>query len=159
MRPWCKLLFAAFALSIASAPLSAQLLTRSTVSLELARKIAVRAEAEAVKNKWTMVIAIVDDGGNLVYLERMDGTQLASIDVAQRKAKTALRFRRATKTLEDQVAGGRNALLSMTEAITIEGGLPLIVDGAIVGAIGVSGMKSDQDGIVAQAGTTVLSQP
>jgi glc operon protein GlcG len=159
MRLRCKFLIAASVLAVAPLALSAQLLTKSAVSLELAKKIAMRAEAEAVKNKWTMVIAVVDDGGNLVYLERMDGTQLGSIEVAQQKAKTALWFRRPTKTFEDGVAGGRNALLSMSNVIAIEGGLPLTVDGAIVGAIGVSGMKSDQDGIVAQAGTTVLSQP
>ncbi len=159
MHPWCKLLIAGSVLSFASHSLSAQVLTKTSVGLELAKKIAARAEAEAAKRKWTMVIAIVDDGGNLVYLERMDGTQLGSIEVAQDKAKTALWFKRPSKVFEDGVAGGRNALLSIRNVIAIEGGLPLIVDGAIVGAIGVSGMKSDQDGVIAQAGTTALGQP
>jgi glc operon protein GlcG len=159
MKNTLKHLIAAMCLLVLPLHLKAQLLTKSSVSLELAKKIAARAEAEAVKNKWTMVIAVVDDGGNLVYLERMDGTQLGSIEVAQRKAQTALQFKRATKTFEDGVAGGRNALLSISNVISIEGGLPLVVDGAFVGAIGVSGMKSDQDGIVAQAGTTLLTQP
>jgi glc operon protein GlcG len=154
-----KSLLAALGLLLLSCSLQAQLLTKNSVSLELAKKIAARAEAEAVKNKWTMVIVILDDGGNLVYLERMYNTQLASIEVAQQKAKTALQFKRPTKIFEDQMAGGRNALLSMPSVIGIEGGVPLIVDGAIVGSIGVSGMKSSEDGVVAQAGAAFLTQP
>jgi uncharacterized protein GlcG (DUF336 family) len=159
MKNHLRSLLAAALLLAVPLHLRAQLLTKTTVGLELAKKIAARAEAEAVKNKFTMVIAVLDDGGNLVYLERMDGTQLGSIEVAQQKARTALQFKRPTKTFEDNVAGGRTALLSITGVISIEGGLPLIVDGAVVGAIGVSGMKSDQDGIVAQAGAAALTQP
>jgi len=158
MNPWHKPLLAV-ALPIFACALSAQVLSRPTVGLDLAKKIAERAEAEAAKNKWTMVIAVVDNGGNLVYLERMDGTQLGSIELAQAKAKTALEFKRPTKTFEDQVAGGRNAIISIHNVISIEGGLPLIVNGEVVGAIGVSGMKSDQDGVVAKAGTEALSPP
>jgi glc operon protein GlcG len=158
MSPSRKLLLAAL-LPIAACGLSAQVLSRPTVGLELAKKIADRAEAEAAKNKWTMVIAVVDNGGNLIYLERMDGTQLGSIEVAQAKAKTALEFKRPTKAFEDQVAGGRNALISIHNVISIEGGLPLVANGEIIGAIGVSGMKSDQDGVVAKAGTEALSSP
>ena len=155
-----RLCLAAALLGVFSAPvLHAQLATKKALTLDGAKKLAAVAEAEAARNKWTMVIAIVDDGGNLIYLEKMDGTQLGSIEVAQWKAKTALEFRRPSKVFEDGVAGGRNALLSIRNVIAIEGGLPLVVDGAIVGAIGVSGMKSDQDGVVAQAGTTVLTQP
>ena len=106
-----------------------------------------------------MVIVVLDDGGNLIYLERMDGTQLGSIEVAQEKAKTALKFKRPTKAFEDVVAGGRTAILSLPGVVAIEGGLPLAVDGVIVGAIGVSGMKSSEDGVVAQAGATALTQP
>jgi len=135
---------------------SAQPVTKSTVGLELAKKIAARAEAEAAKNKWTMVIVIVDDGGNLVYLERMDGTQLGSIEVAQAKARTALKFKRPTKAFEDVVAGGRTAILSLPDVIAIEGGIPLVVNGAYLGAIGVSGMKSSEDGVVAQAALEAL---
>jgi glc operon protein GlcG len=158
MTPWRKLLLAAV-LPLASVALSAQVLDRPTVGLELAKKIAGRAEAEAAKNKWTMVIAVVDNGGNLVYLERMDGTQLGSIEVAQAKAKTALDFKRPTKSFEDQVVGGRNAIISMHNVIAIEGGLPLIANGEIIGAIDVSGMKSTQDGVVARAGAGDLSLP
>lgn len=153
-----KLLLAAL-LPIAACGLSAQVLSRPTVGLELAKKIAARAEAEAAKNKWTMVIVVVDNGGNLVYLERMDGTQLGSIEVAQAKAKTALEFKRPSKAFEDQVAGGRTAIVSIRNVIAIEGGLPLVANGEIIGAIGVSGMKSDQDGVVAKAGTEVLGTP
>ena len=159
MNPTRKLLLAALLPIAACCGLSAQVLSRPTVGLELAKKIADRAEAEAVKNKWTMVIVVVDNGGNLVYLERMDGTQLGSIEVAQAKAKTALEFKRPTKVFEDGVAGGRNALISIHNVISIEGGLPLVANGEIIGAIGVSGMKSDQDGVVAKAGTEVLGKP
>src|SRR5882762_5409448 len=88
-------------------------------------QLAAAAEVEAIKNKFTMVIAVLDDGGKLIYLERMDETQLASIQIAQGKAHTALAFKRPTKALEDAVAGGRNAILSMPGAVLVEGGLPL----------------------------------
>ena len=138
-------------------PLSAQVVTKTSVSLELAKKIAAKAEAEAANRKWTVVIVIVDDGGNLVYLEKMDGTQLGSIEVAQQKARTALKFKRPTKVFEDAVAGGRNALLSLPDAMLIEGGVPLVVNGAYIGAIGVSGMKSNEDGMIAEAGLSALT--
>ena len=154
-----RLLLLLALLPVAAGALSAQVLSRPTVGLELAKKIADRAQGEAAKNKWTMVIAVLDNGGNLVYLERMDGTQLGSIELAQDKAKTALEFKRPTKSFEDQVVGGRNAILSLRNVTAVEGGLPLVVNGEVIGAIGVSGMKSDQDGVVAKAGTEVLNQP
>ena len=153
-----RTLFVAACFALSSLPLRAQLVTKTTLSLELAKKIAAKAEAEAAKNKWTMVIAIVDDGGNLIYLAKMDGTQIGSIDVAQGKARTALKFKRSTKVFEDGVACGRNALLSLPGVFALEGGVPLVVDGAYVGAIGVSGMKSNEDGVVAEAGAAVLVQ-
>jgi glc operon protein GlcG len=134
----------------------AQYLEKKTVSLELAKKIALAAEEEAIKNKWTMVITIVDDGGNLVYLERMDNTQNGSIEVAIQKARTSVSFKRPTKVFEDMVAGGRNTILGMSNVIPIEGGLPLSVDGQVIGAIGVSGAKSGEDGMVAKAGVDFL---
>jgi glc operon protein GlcG len=137
----------------------AQVVTKTSVGLELAKKIAAKAEAEAAAKKWTVVVAIVDDGGNLVYLSRMDGTQLASIDVAQAKARTALKFKRPTKAFEDVVAGGRNAILSLPDALLVEGGVPLVVNGAFIGAIGISGMKSAEDGVIAAAAVSVLNQP
>lgn len=154
-----SLLLAASLAVLGTITAQAQTVTKQSVSLELAKKIAAKAEAEAVKNKWTMVIAIVDDGGNLVYLEKMDGTQIGSIEVAQYKATTALKFKRPTKAFEDVVLGGRTPVLSLPNAIAIEGGLPIIVDGSYIGAIGVSGMKSTEDGVAAAAGLTALPQP
>ena len=145
--------------ALCALPLRAQTLTKPTVSLELAKKIAARAHAEAAKSKLTVVIAIVDDGGSLIYLERMDGTQLGSIVVAQEKATTALKFKRPSKAFEDMVAGGRNAVLSLPGVVAIEGGLPLVVDGAFIGAIGISGAKSSEDGVIAQAGVNAVVQP
>jgi uncharacterized protein GlcG (DUF336 family) len=130
----------------------AELATKKALTLDAAKQIAAAAEAEAKKNHWTVVIVIVDDGANLIYLEKIDDTQIGSIEVAQEKAKTAVRFKRPTKALEDSVAGGRNAVLRLPGAIPIEGGLPLMVGGKIVGAIGVSGVQSNQDAQVAKAG-------
>jgi glc operon protein GlcG len=158
MKTFLRLLLAGFALAFAALPLRAQLVTKSTLSLELAKKVAAKAEETAAAKKWTVVVAIVDDGGNLVYLSRMDGTQLGSIEVALAKAKTAVHFKRATKVFEDAVAGGRNAVLSLPNAILIEGGVPLVVNGAQVGAIGVSGMKSSEDGEIAAAALAALPQ-
>ncbi len=138
---------------------SAQLAEKKTLTLAVAKQIAAAAEAEAISNKFTMVIAVLDDGGNLIYLERMDETQLASIQIAQGKAHTALAFKRPTKALEDAVAGGRNAILSFPGAVLVEGGLPLTTpDGKIIGSIGVSGGTSPQDGIVAKAGVDAFAK-
>jgi glc operon protein GlcG len=134
----------------------AQLAQKKALTLEAAKQIAAAAEKEAAANKWTMVIAIMDDGGNLLFLERMDGTQIGSIEVAIQKARSAISFKRPTKVFEDGVAGGRNALLRLPGAIPVEGGLPLTVDGAIIGSIGASGGMSNQDGIVAKAGADAL---
>jgi glc operon protein GlcG len=144
-------------LAMIATALRAQVVTKTGISLELARKVAAKAEAEAIKNKWTMVIVVVDDGGNLVYLEKMDGTQLGSIAVAEQKALTALKFKRPSKVFEDGVAAGRTALLSVPGVIAIEGGVPLVQGGNYIGAIGVSGMKPNEDGVVAQAGAAVVS--
>ena len=135
---------------------SAQLMDKKALTLEAAKKLAAAAEEEAVKNKWTVVIAIVDDGGNLIYLERLDDTQIGSIEVAMQKAKTAAKFKRPTKALEDAVAGGRTVVLSLPGALPIEGGLPLTVDGKVIGAIGVSGVTAQQDGQIAKAGVDAL---
>jgi len=126
------------------------------ISLDTAKKAAAGAVAEARKNNWGMVIAITDGGGHLVYLERMDGTQYASVDIATRKAQSAAAYRRPSKVFEDAVAGGRNAVLGLTGAMPIEGGLPIVMDGRIVGAIGASGGTAPQDGVAAAAGVTAL---
>jgi glc operon protein GlcG len=135
----------------------AQVLTKPTVGLQLAKKIAAKAEAEAAQRHWTMCIVIVNDAGRLVYLETMDGTQVASIRIAQEKAETALQFKRPTKVFEQAVAQGRTALVTIPGLMAIEGGVPLTSHGACIGAIGVSGMRSDQDGVVADLAAKAFS--
>ena len=134
----------------------AQLADKKVLTLDGAKKVAAAAEAEAKKNNWNVVIAVVDDGGNLIYLQRIDGTQTGSIDVAIQKARTAQAFKRPTKVFEDAIAGGRNALLALHGALPLEGGVPIVVGGQLVGAIGVSGAKSTEDGQVAKAGADSL---
>jgi glc operon protein GlcG len=129
-----------------------------SIGLDEAKAITAAARAKAVAEEWNVVIAILDSGGHLITLERADGTQLGSIRVAQDKAKTALMFKRPSKALEDVVLSGKVHMTQLTGALPIEGGLPLIVDGAVVGAIGISGVQSFQDGIVAQAGADALNQ-
>ena len=139
-------------------PMFAQFATNKAMTLAAAKEIASAAEAEARKNNWTMVIAIVDDGGNLVYLEKMDGTQIGSIEVAQAKAKSAINFKRSTKVFEDALVGGRQALLKLPGAIPIEGGILIMAGDQIVGAIGVSGAQSKEDGQVAAAGLAAAAK-
>lgn len=148
--------YTAVLLSFAGGLLGAEPATRKALTLEIAKQIAAAASAEAVANKWTVVIAIVDEGGNLMYLERADETQIGSIQVAQEKARSAVAFKRPTKAFEDAVAGGRTAILKLPGAMPVEGGLPLTLDGRIVGAIGVSGVTSQQDGQIAKAGVDAL---
>jgi glc operon protein GlcG len=128
------------------------------LTLEQARRVGAAAEAEARRQHWNVVIAVVDAGGHLVWLERRDGTQLGSIEVARRKARTAVMFRRPTKQFEDTLAGGGAGLrvLSVDDVMPIEGGVPLVVDGRIVGGIGVSGVQPQQDGEIARAGADAL---
>ncbi len=148
-------LFALFGLL--SLSVSAQLADKKVLTLDGAKKVAAAAETEARKNNWNVVIAVVDDGGHLVYLQRIDGTQTGSIDVAIQKARTAQAFKRSTKVFEDAIAGGRNAILALTGALPLEGGLPIVVGGQVVGAIGVSGVKSTEDGQIAKAGADSLA--
>ncbi len=137
---------------------SAELTTKRALNLEVARQMAAAAEAEARKNKWNVVICVVDDGANLIYLQKMDETQIGSIEVAQEKAKSAVRFKRPTKALEDAVAGGRNVVLRLPGALPVEGGIPIMADGKVIGAIGVSGVLSTQDAQIAQAGIDALAK-
>ena len=132
------------------------MISTHALSLSAAKTIADGARAEAEKNGWTVVIAIVDDGGHLVYLEKMDGTQKASCTVAQAKARTAIMFKRPTVLLEKAIADGRVAMTTMPDAVMVEGGLPIVWRNTFVGAIGVSGLTSAQDGVVAKAGLDVL---
>jgi glc operon protein GlcG len=134
------------------------LANKKILTLSLAKKIAAAAEIEAYTKGWNVVIVIADDSGHLLYLQRMDGTQLASIDIAVAKAVSAVKYKRSTKIFEDALLGGRQAILALIGAMPVEGGLPLICGGEIAGAIGVSGVQSDQDGIIAKAGVDALEQ-
>ena len=129
---------------------------KRVISLEDARKAAAAAAAEAKKNKWAMAIAVVDDGGHLIYFERIDETQFGSIDIAIGKARTAVSLKRPTKALEDALNGGQYAILSFPNILPREGGLPIFADGKVIGAIGVSGGTSPQDAQVAKAGVDAL---
>jgi uncharacterized protein GlcG (DUF336 family) len=142
---------------LAALLLPAQLATKKAITLDAAKKIAAAAEAEARKNNWNVVIAIVDDGANLVYLQKMDGVQTGSINVAQAKARGAVNFKRPTKAMEDALAGGRQAILSLPGAMPVEGGLPLMNGSDMIGAIGVSGVTSQQDGQIAAAGAAAAA--
>jgi glc operon protein GlcG len=128
------------------------------IGLEHAKKVAAPALAEAAKNNWTMAVAVVDNGGNLVYYEKMDNTQLGSATVAIDKARSAALFKRPTKAFQDALAAGGDGLriLRLQGAVPVEGGIPLVVEGKIVGAIGVSGGTSAQDAQCAKAGADVL---
>lgn len=128
------------------------------LSLSNAKRMMQAAETEAERNQWPMVIAIVDSTGHLLMLHRFDQAQYGSVLVAQQKAQTALDFRRPTKVFEDAIANGGVGvrIVSMSNVIALEGGLPIIVDGKIIGAIGVSGMQSGQDAQVARAALSAL---
>jgi glc operon protein GlcG len=137
-----------------------ELATKKALTLEAAKLLAAAAQAEAKKNGWNMVICVVDDGGHLIYLERMDGTQLGSVQVAQDKARTGVLFKRPSKALEEAVAGGRTVVMKLAGATPVEGGIPILTgtgaDAQLIGGIGVSGASSPQDGQVAAAGLAAL---
>ena len=128
------------------------------ISFEQAKKVMAGAEAEAKKNNWPVVITIVDSGGNLVMLSRLDNAQWGSIEVAKDKARSAVAFRRPTKVFQDLIAqGGANLrLLNLSGASMLEGGIPIVVEGKVVGAVGVSGVTSQQDAQIGQAGIDSL---
>jgi glc operon protein GlcG len=129
-----------------------------TVNLEQTKKVLAAAEAEAVKQGWNVAIAVVDTAGNLVGFIKRDETQNASVNVALDKARTAALYKRPSKVFQDMVAGGGLGLrvMTMRDVVAAEGGVPLVVAGKIIGAVGVSGVNSDQDGIVATAGAAAL---
>jgi uncharacterized protein GlcG (DUF336 family) len=128
------------------------------IAFDTAAKVMDAAQTEANRHDWPLVIAIVDSTGHLVMLHKLDQAQFGSIAIAQHKAETALNFKRPTKAFQDLVAGGGigTRVLSMPNAIALEGGLPIFIDGRIVGAIGVSGMRSSEDAEVARAGIAAL---
>jgi uncharacterized protein GlcG (DUF336 family) len=128
------------------------------ITLEQAKKVMAGAEAEANKNKWNVCIAVLDSGGNLVMMHRMDGAQFGSLEVAREKAYSAVAFRRPTKVFADLVekGGGNLRLLRLPGASVLEGGIPIVHDGKIIGAVGVSGGTSQQDAQIAQAGIDAM---
>ena len=128
----------------------------AAINLETAKKVGAAAVAEARKNNWNVAVAIVDNHGLLVCCEMFDDTQTASANIALEKARTSATYRRATKELEDGIAAGRVAILGLPGATPIEGGLPIVVGGKMIGAIGVSGVNSPQDGMVAKVGSEAL---
>ena len=127
------------------------------ITLQSAKQVAAKAMEVAHQNSYRVAVAIVDTAGHLVYFEKLDDTQTASVEVAIAKAKSASTFKRETKAFETALANGRTPILGLPGAVPIEGGIPLLENGKIIGAIGVSGVKSEQDGQVAKAGAQSLA--
>ena len=131
--------------------------TRPTLTLEAARVALSASEAEAQRNQWRVVIAVVDEGGHAIVTARLDGAQWSSVDTAVAKARAAVAWKRPTRLLEESVNGGRTAFLSITQGMAaLQGGVPIEIDGAIVGAVGVSGVKAADDEVIALAGVNAL---
>lgn len=126
------------------------------LTLEDAQRIVDAAEQRAREDNWNVVIALVDGGGHLISLRRIDGVQTASIDIAIQKARTAVFYKRPTKIFQNRLSAGENAILSLPDMMPFEGGLPIIREGVVIGAIGVSGVTAEQDGMIAQAGLDAL---
>jgi glc operon protein GlcG len=133
------------------------MLTKSVLTVAETTKILDAARAEAEKNNWAVTIAVADDGGHLLSLLRLDGCAPVGAYIAPEKARTAALGRRESKVYEDMINGGRTAFLSAPLAGTLEGGVPVIVDGQVVGAVGVSGVKADRDAQIAKAGAAALN--
>jgi uncharacterized protein GlcG (DUF336 family) len=132
--------------------------SKPILTLDDAKRIAMAAEGEARRNEWKVVIAVVDDGGHLLYLQRSHDTQFGSVETAIAKAHAAVAFQRPTKASEDAVLSGRLIHLALPGVIPAEGGVPLLRDGQIIGGLGISGVRSFQDGQIAQAGVDALVQ-
>jgi len=131
--------------------------TRKSLTLEAARVALSACEAAAREGGWRVVIAVVDDGGHAILLERLDGAQWSSIDTALNKARAAVAWKRPTRLLEESVNGGRFAFLSITQGMAVlQGGVPIEIDGQVLGAIGVSGVKASDDEVIALAGVHAL---
>lgn len=148
----CACVVGVFLGPAATSSASAQMRESRVLSIQASRTILAAAESEAQRNGWNVSIAVVDAAGDLVAFVRMDGASPASTEISRAKARTAARFKRPTKALEDAVAAGRTVLLSFEGITPVEGGVPIVVDGEVVGAVGVSGVTSAQDAQVAQAG-------
>ena len=152
-----SILFATLALAIAAGAAQAQLIEKTALTLEGAKRIAAVAEAKAKAEGARVVIAVVDEGGSLLLLERLDDTQVASVNVGIDKARTAAIYRRPSKVFEDQVKNGRVSALALQGAVALQGGVPIIVGGKVIGAIGVSGETPGQDEDIAIAGAAVAA--
>jgi glc operon protein GlcG len=130
---------------------------KKTLTLEAARLALAAAEAEALRNNWKVVIAVVDDGGHTLLLARLDGAQWSSIETAVEKARAAVAWKRPSRLLEEAVNNGRTAFLSITQGMAVlQGGVPIELDGAILGAVGVSGVRAADDEVIALAGINAL---
>ena len=148
-----RILLAIFSLLfVLLASVKGDLPTKKVLTLEVAKKIAAASEAEAKRRGATVVIVVVDDGGHMLLLERLDDTQVASVEVGIGKARTAAIFRRPSKVFEDQVRDGRVAALALPGATPLQGGVPIEVDGKVIGAIGVSGNTPQEDEGIAKVG-------
>jgi len=145
-------LLTAALLSLLTIVAKPELPVKKVLTLDAAKKIAAAAEAEAKKRGATVVIVVVDDGGHLLLLERLDETQVASVEVGIGKARTAAIFRRPSKVFEDQVRDGRVAALALPGATPLQGGIPIVIEGKVIGAIGVSGNTPQEDEDIAKAG-------
>ena len=152
-----QILTVALLLSMTAIAAKAQLPVKQVLTLDVAKKIAAAAEAEAKKRGATVVIAVVDDGGYLLVLERLDDTQVASVDVGIAKARTAAIFRRPSKVFEDQVKNGRVAALALPGATPLQGGIPITVEGKVIGAIGASGNSPQEDEEIALVGAAITA--
>jgi len=126
------------------------------ISLEIAKKAAAAAVVEIQKNNWYMAVAVTDPAGNLVYFEKIDGTQTASVNIAIAKSRAAAQFKRPTKVFQDALAAGNTYVLGLPGTVPSEGGIPIVSDGKIIGAIGVSGGTGQQDGVAAKAGADAI---
>lgn len=129
---------------------------RPVLTLDDAKRVAAAAQEEALRNSWNVVIAVVDAGGHLLYLQREYHTQFGSVETAISKAHAAVAFQRPTKASEDAVLSGRLIHLALPGVIPAEGGVPLIRDGVVIGGLGISGVRSSQDGQIAAAGAAIL---
>src|SRR5262245_20034551 len=156
MKP-VMLFLVMFTLALSTVPAQAQLVEKTALTLEGAKRIAAAAERKARAEGARVVIAVVDEGGSLLLLERLDDTQVASVNVGIDKARTAAIYRRPSKIFEDQVKNGRVSALALHGAVALQGGVPIIVDGKVIGAIGVSGETPGQDEDIAIAGAAVAT--
>jgi len=131
--------------------------TSKVITLEAAKKMVAAGEAEAMKNGWSVAITVVDASGGLILFHKLDETQPGSIQVSQGKARTSALFKRPTKAMEEMIAGGKTAFLAVEGIVPIQGGLPVVADGKVIGAIGVSGVTSAQDEQIAAAALAALN--